>query len=75
MESADWEGETPLPLPIGRVKVEIGVRNDNFWELRMYRNNGCKFYHDCVVGKGVNRYSRGRVAGGLCDFSHAGRIL
>ena len=46
MESADWEGETPLPLPVGWVEIEIHVQNDNFGELGIYRNNGCKFYHN-----------------------------
>jgi len=30
MESANWEGETPLPLPVGWVEIEIHVQNDNF---------------------------------------------
>ena len=58
VESADGEGESFLPLPIGRVEIQLGVRHDFFWELGMDRNDSCdgEFYHDWAAGgKDVNR--------------------
>lgn len=72
IQSADREGETLLPLPIGWIEIELGVRHDNFWKLGMDRNNGWRFRHDVLLmlqdGRGRGQ---GQYRGGLCKgFPH-----